>query len=965
MPGEVTAAGAGHAAKQLLEREHELARLRALLEDAMAGAGRLLLVEGPPGAGKSALLRPGEALGRARDLRTLTARGSELETDYPFALATQLFGDLLAAPSRERDLLFEGAASLARRLLEESAPEDSPAADAAHALLHGLYWLTYNASQERGLLLSIDDVHWADAASLRFLVYLAQRLEGLPVAVVLGARPQEPGTETELLARLRSHPLVEPLSLHPLSETATVELLSRALEAEPEEEFARACHAATGGNPFYLHELIAELRGGGIAPVATEAGRLRSLRPSGIAHSVLFRLGRLPPAAARLARTVAILGDGARLADAAELAGLDLETARGAADELADASILRAEETLSFIHPIVRAAVHADLPALKRAAEHGRAARLLAASGASPEEVAAHLLAAEPSSDAWVVDQLSSGASRALERGAPEAAVAYLRRALDEPPSRHARADLLRALGTAEAQADDPAAAEHLREALRITEHAAARASTALALGRVLLLIGRPDEALDVFYAGVEEARGNAPELAARLASEAIIVERGVLAGPTAVDRLEELRRELPADSGPDALVLATLAVERFVAGEPAAVLAEQALAGGRLLRDQGPGSAPYATTTNTLIYSDRFESARQAIDDALAHARARGSLAGFASASTSRAILHRRTGALLESEADARAALEAADTAALQTLVPFMLAQLIEALIERGETAAASAALERAGGGGPIPPVLPGMFLLASRGCLRLASGAPQEALADLEACGQRLVAGGVVNPALIRWRSRAAFAALALGDRAKALALAKEELELARRTGVATATAGALRSVAAAEGGDTAIDHLQEAAAVLDPLPPNLERAHVLVDLGAALRRSNRRGDAREPLREGLELARSFGAEPLAERGATELEAAGARPRTPLRTGVDALTPSERRIAAMAAEGLSNPELAQALFVTTKTVETHLSSAYRKLGIGSRAELDAALAASEQGSEKEEVQGKSQGAP
>src|SRR5262249_29961411 len=141
--------------------------------------------------------------------------------------------------------------------------------------------------------------------------------------------------------------------------------------------------------------------------------------------------------------------------------------------------------------------------------------------------------------------------------------------------------------------------------------------------------------------------------------------------------------------------------------------------------------------------------------------------------------------------------------------------------------------------------------------------------------------------------------------------------------------------------------LELLNEAVAVLDGSPAALTRAHALTNLGAALRRANRRADAREPLREGLELARACGAEPLVHRAHTELWATGARPRTPLRSGLDALTPSERRVANMAAGGLSNPEIAQSLFVTIKTVEMHLTSAYRKLGIDSRGQLGAALSA------------------
>jgi DNA-binding CsgD family transcriptional regulator len=196
-----------------------------------------------------------------------------------------------------------------------------------------------------------------------------------------------------------------------------------------------------------------------------------------------------------------------------------------------------------------------------------------------------------------------------------------------------------------------------------------------------------------------------------------------------------------------------------------------------------------------------------------------------------------------------------------------------------------------------------------------------------------------------MVPWRSYAARARLAIGDRDAARSLADEELAAARRSGVVTAICRSLTTRGLVEEGDAGTRFLEEAPAVLEGLPPTMERAHSLVELGAALRRSGRRSDAGVPLREALELAESFGARPLADRARVELEAAGARPRKPLRTGLDALTASERRIVELAAGGQSNAEIAQALFVTLRTVETHLTNAYRKLEISGRAELPTVL--------------------
>ena len=211
-----------------------------------------------------------------------------------------------------------------------------------------------------------------------------------------------------------------------------------------------------------------------------------------------------------------------------------------------------------------------------------------------------------------------------------------------------------------------------------------------------------------------------------------------------------------------------------------------------------------------------------------------------------------------------------------------------------------------------------------------------------------QVLATFGHTNPpaSFPAWRSLAALEHHALDEAPEALALAREEVELARAWGAPRTLGRALRILGLIEGGDDGIERIREAVAVLEPSPARLEHAYALADLGAALRRANHRAEAREQLRHALELAQRGGATLLAEQAHEELIATGARPRRIVLTGAASLTPSERRIAAMAAEGLSNREIAQALFVTLRTVEMHLSNAFRKLGVSSRTQLPAALA-------------------
>jgi DNA-binding CsgD family transcriptional regulator len=198
---------------------------------------------------------------------------------------------------------------------------------------------------------------------------------------------------------------------------------------------------------------------------------------------------------------------------------------------------------------------------------------------------------------------------------------------------------------------------------------------------------------------------------------------------------------------------------------------------------------------------------------------------------------------------------------------------------------------------------------------------------------------------PSMLPWRSSAALALRRLGRRDRALELLDHELELASAAGVERAVSRALRIRGLVEGGPAGTESLRRAVSVLDGVGPRLERTAGLVELGAALRRSGLRREAREPLHAAFAAAVEGGATALAERARAELAAAGSRPRRPVLTGADALTSSERRVARMAAEGMTNREIAETLFVTIKTVEWHLRHTFRKLEVDGRRQLAAAL--------------------
>ncbi len=583
VPGQPLSARFG-----LLERDAELAAVEGLIAAAQAGL-HLLALEGPPGIGKTALIAQTKALGQAAGMQVLGGRGSELERSFSYGVVRQLFEPLLASlPAEERAELLSGAAGLAAPLFDPARLAAEPAADSSLATLHGLYWLAANLADRGRLLLAVDDLHWCDLLSLRWLAYLLPRMEGLDVWVVVGLRPGEPGEDPGLLGQIVSDPLATIVSPAALSSAAAARLLRETLP-DADDAFCAACHEETGGNPLLLRELVHTIVADGLTPTEEHLPRLRELGARAGSRTVAVRLARLPPEATRLARAVAILGDDAEPRQAAALADLDDEAASEAAVALARVDILRPQPPFGFVHPLIRAAVYDALTPAERDSGHARAARLLEAAGAEPERVAAHLLLAPRSGDPGAVAVLRQAARRAGSRGAAESAVAYLRRALAEPPPAAERAELLLELGSVEALVSGDAAIEHLQQAHELLDDPIRRAEAALLLGHQLLLFSRRDEADAVFTHALDELAGADSELERRL--EAALISNAMTEPSLyhqAVERLERLRNRPGDTTLGDKALLALLAYHDARAGAPAAVavpVARRALSGGVLIK--------------------------------------------------------------------------------------------------------------------------------------------------------------------------------------------------------------------------------------------------------------------------------------------------------------------------------------------------------------------------------------------
>jgi DNA-binding CsgD family transcriptional regulator len=932
----------------LLERESELAAVDGLI-GATPDGGRLLVIEGPPGIGKSSLLVEAKARGQRAGMNVLSGRGSDLERTFSYGVVRQLFEPSLAQlDDAERAELLAGAAALAVPLFDPGHVAGERPADTSFARLHGLFWLTANIAARGPVLLAIDDLHWCDAASLRWLGYLLPRIEGLPVLLAVGLRPSEPGADATLIGRVVSDPLAVVIQPAPLGTEASAQLVRATLSADADDVFCSTCHEETGGNPLLLRELVARIAAEGLAPTEANVSRLRELEARAGSRAVSLRLARLPLEATRLAQAVAILGEDADPGHAAALAGLDEQASSEATVDLARVDVLRPQLPLGFVHPLIRAAVYEALTPLERERGHARAARLLTESGAGPEQVAAHLLLVSPAADPGVVATLREAARGARSRGASESAVAYLRRALAEPPVASQRADLLLKLGSAEALLSGESAAEHLQEAHELIQDPVRKAETASLLGRQFFYLGRHDESVAVFKQALDELGGGDDEFERLL--EAGLISTGLFL-PTAQDevsrRLERVRSTGGNATLGEKMLLALLAFYDARSGAPAVecvALARQALGGGTLLAAE-PGGGAFTRACMVLAMAD-LDEALTMYDAALAEAHVRGSVFAFATTKILRAHAFLFRGALGEAESDSREALDACKEWGLQLLDAYSRSLLADALMEQGRLEEAATALGPGRGRESMPDGAAAHFLRHSRARFRMLQGDLAGGLEDMLDAGPRFERIGSRNPALEPWRSYAAPALLRLGEREEARRLAGEELELARTWGAPRALGRSLRIAGLVEGGTEGRGLLEEAVEVLVDSPAKLEHAKACTDLGAALRRDNRRSDAREQLRRAVELATICGAASLAEQAETELLATGARPRRIALSGIESLTPSERRVAELAAEGPTNREIAQALFVTPKTVEMHLSRAYRKLGITSRSQLPAALA-------------------
>lgn len=934
----------------LREREPEIERVGSALWLARKGAGRAVLIQGPPGIGKTSLLSAARHLAAAGGFQVLEARLDALGVDIPNAVPRALFSGLLDGPGGPTADRLAGAARFAEPVLRTGGPPAPPARGqkTSYAAMHGLYWLLVNLSSERPVCLLVDDAHSADSQSLEWLLYAVRRLESLPVAVVLTVRSNDRPSSVAFVERLRSNDLVSVVQPRPLSEASLEELLVEHVDPAIASTLAAEAHRLSGGIPLLVDSLVSEIDACVASGREVTSEALGTMVSPQVSEFAASRIASLSPSAATLIRAAAVLGNEATLPRLAWLCGIGPSDAELLGADLLAKGLLASMDPPRLAHPLLRQALLDDLAPEEVARLHAASARLLARSGGPSSAVGAHLLRTAPSGDAWVAETLAATARTSHAEGANELAAQLLERALEEPPSAELLPGLLLELGTVRSTLGDPRAIADLQRADALARDDQTRAQVALALSGTLEMSGRSAEAADHLTAVSRAIEDSEPDWARELDAQALfsaslnadlhdaMAGRLLAAREIAGDGPSPAERRILSFAAHDVALGAGTA-------EEAVELAHRALGHGDLLSHETADSLTYFCAASALLHAGALADGYRACSEAIAEARSRGSHRGYAMASTFRAMANVAMGRTREAESDANAALSFRDQD-FAVLQPVAAGYLIEALMERGDLEGAAGAAAVVADLGPLEDLIVVQPLLSARGRLALAQGRTEDARAQLERLQEIQARWRTRNVCSAPWRGELA-EILAPDSPAEAARLLDEGCEIAEAFGDPRGIARSLRFRLQVLGDGAA--ELESAVEALRGGDARLELACSLRELGRHAARDGRKKDAKSWLLEALDAAHRCGADRLEAEVRETLVSIGSRPRRALLTGVEALTARELSIAEMVAQGMSNREIAQAAFLTENTVEVHLTRVYKKLGIQARSLVAQALAA------------------
>lgn len=888
--------------------------LRAL-DEARDGRPRALVVTGEAGVGKTALV--GSVVDDLTDATVLRTRGREAEAPIPYAglhaLLSPLLGELDVLPEPQARAL---GGALALRASDGATDRFGVGVGTA-ALLGG-------AAEDRLVVVVVDDGQWLDGASWEALVFAAHRLRTERVAVLVTWRddvPREAGAGFERVALTGLPADVVPDLLAPRAVTTSV---------------ATALHAATGGNPLALLELARVLDDEHLD------GRRPLPDPLPAGRDVVAAFGRRVTALPEPCQeALLVLAAGGPL-DAAELraATRGLGLADDALDPAeADGLVVHQQGQLELVHPLVRSAVYwGSTPARRRDAH-----RALAAAVDDPRRATWHTAEATLGPDDAVATALVAAAEDARRRGALGAAARALERSAELTTDRTVAALRLVEAAQDALHAGAPAHARTLLDRAGAPGTDAAAATAARVRAAVHLWSGRSDDARVTLEETARTLAATDPATAAVLTAEAVIpsLASGDVA---AAARIARAAAELaPPGTAHAPLVTVLTLTARVCSGEPTSALLASVGRHPEDLADRDPNLAGAAALP--LVWVEQHDRARLLLRRVLGRARASNAPTLAPLVLTSLAELELRAGNMIAAHAHVTEAIELAEHVGRPT--ELMLAHVAAArwAAIRGDAEAVDAHVGRAApivaasGNGSVETTL-----LATRGLLALGLSRTDEAVAHLREAARVALAHGLAHPGVVQWRGDAVEALVQAGEHVEA----RHHLEVLEREAAATENRAAARAAARGRlllAHDDDVDAALEAArrAHEGPADQPLERARTALVIGERLRRERRRREARLALTEAADVFRRLGATAWQERAERELRACGARPATAAPPGLRDLTAQELQIALAVAEGGTNKDVAAALFLSPRTVESHLGRVFRKLGLRSRTELTA----------------------
>ncbi|MGC9495594.1 ATP-binding protein [Streptomyces sp. WG7] len=880
------------ASAALWERDEEVATLTQAVDTLCAdrtSPGSLLEARGEAGLGKTALLAETRRIAEARGCTVWSARGGETLRSVPFNVVRQLLQPALVSmlPEEAREYLGDwyDIAGPALGIADPGERQADP-----QGVCEGLVAAVRRlARREWPLVLLIDDAHWADQETLRWLAAFAERLDEISVLVVIARRPGDVSGDSarHLDAAAAVGRLLAPLNA--LTPDATAGLTRSTLGDHADAAFCREVWAVTGGNPYETVELLAKVQDSELEPVEAEASELRALNRSARGGGLVARLEQLGVESTRFAWAAAILGSGITVDMVARLATLDRDEAARCAELLRGARILSAPDPaagqpdagdLEFVHPLIATAVYNSIPDALRTAMHGIAAQLVTDSRLGAAAASRHLLRVHPDDDPEVVGQLRDAAREHLAVGAPDAARLCLERALREPPLPDVHARVLYELGCATLLTAPATTIGHLRTALAMPGlDGDQRVNAVFRLSEALLHNNQLEEAVRTVEA--EAARN--PDPSARLRMRAVQymwegIHPGETPSPGRSAHLAELARTCTGRDDTERALLILRGFDAMTHGENAeevVELCDRTLVNGRLApglgwTDNEWGLELPMMLANCYAYTDRLDRAEALFTEALrAYETAGWSGGHLALAYTYVGLGHRRRGRLKEAEATLRESLRVAERVGRGLPMYWSaVCNLIDTLLARGHVEEARSVADQYGFDPPYPATIVLPEPRSVRGRLLLATGRTKEGINELEAAEKAAAARGRDNPVVAPWATELA-RALAAEDPARAARLASDARRQAERFGTDTAIGEALRCAAALETGQRAVRLAAQAVTYLEASPCQYEHAAARVEYGIAARSA-------AELRRGLALADSCGADGLVAR-AREALAAG----------------------------------------------------------------------------------------